>query len=147
MRKIHIQARSSIHSHKDLWKIMTAIEDYPTWCKFCKKMLTKDIKVVEGTVFHDVTTLLWIPLTIKHVITKVKPHEELHFFLPLPGGGKMWHKFTFKQKGKYSYMTSEIIFDLGSRLRNATVGRILEKRWRQLIEEGFPGFDEKKRIQ
>jgi hypothetical protein len=145
MRKIKMQARSTTLSQKDLWAIMTKIEDYPKWCKFCKSMVITEFE--EGAVFYDVTTLLWIPIKIEHVITKIKPYEELHFFLTLPRGGKMWHKFSFKQEGNIGYMTIEVTFDLGNKFKNATAGHVLEKRWLQLIHQGFPGLEEKKHIQ
>lgn len=147
MRKILVESSSTVHTQKDLWEIMTAFEDYPTWCKFCKSMTMTPAEVKKGVVFHDVTTLLWIPLTIKHIITKVKPHEELHFFLPLPWGGKMWHKFYFQQYDTHSRMRTEITFDLGNWLFNKTVGYILEKRWVKLLHQGFPGLEEIKRLQ
>ena len=139
-----MEAKSIKLSQKDLWRIVTTIEDYPTWCKFCQRIIAAPSKIEEGAVWIDVTTLLWIPLKIKHIVKKVRPYEELDVFLPLPIGGKMWFKFCFKQKGKYSYMTSEVSFDLGHRLIDETVGRILEKRWRELLDQGFPGLDEKK---
>ncbi len=146
MRKIKMQARSSTLSQKDVWKIMTTIEDYPQWCKFCKKMLIDDTNLKEGTIFHDITTLLWIPLKIKHIVTKIEPYEKLHYLLELPRGGKMWHKFGFRQQDKITYMTIEITFDLGNSLKDATVGYVLEKRWLQLIDQGFSGLEEKKHI-
>src|SRR5690349_4391327 len=124
MRKIVMESKSKVHSKKDLWRTMTKLEDYPKWCKYCKKITATEVK--EGAIFHDVTTLLWIPLKISHIITKVKLHQELHFFLPLPGGGKIWHKFTFKQRRDHSLMRTEITFDLGNTLFNNTVGYILE---------------------
>lgn len=144
MRKIRVEARSTTLSQKDLWKIVTTIENYPKWCKFCQRILVAPPELVEGTSWVDITTLLWIPLKAKHIVTKIKPFEEFHVFLPLSGGGKMWFQFDFKQKGEHSYMTSEVTFDLRYKLINATVGYILEKRWKQLMEHGFPGLDEKK---
>ena len=103
-------------------------------------------KMEVGAAYHDITTLLWIPLKIKHVVTKMEPYKEFHIFIPLPGGGKMWHKFKFLQEGDIGVMMSEVSFDLGNKFINATVGHVLEKRWMQLIKQGFPGLDEKKRL-
>ena len=124
---------------------MTTLEEYPNWCKFCIKMMPTQIK--EGAVYHDITTLLWIPLKIKHVVIKMDPHKEFHTFVPLPFGGKMWHKFSFLQEDDKAVMISEITFDLGGKLRNATIGHLLENRWMQLARQGFPGMDESKRLQ
>lgn len=145
MRKIIIHSKSDTLSHKELWKIMTTLEDYPKWCKFCKSIISSEIK--EGEIFYDTTTLLWVPLKIKHTITKIKPYEEIQYFLELPGKGKMWHKFTLQQKDKETHLISEVSFDLGNRLRNATVGHILEKRWVELIKQGCPGLTMIKRVQ
>jgi ribosome-associated toxin RatA of RatAB toxin-antitoxin module len=139
MRKIVLQAKSKKHSHKELWKTVADLEKYPEWIKFCREMRVKQVE--EGQTFHDVTTLLWIPMEIEHVITKLKPHDEILFFMTLPGGGKMWHRFTFRQEDKYGHMTAEITFDLGNKLYNATVGYVLEKRWRQLLKQGFDFLD------
>jgi hypothetical protein len=144
MRKILVRSKSKTLSQKDLWKTMTTLEDYPNWCKFCIKMIPA--KLEEGAEYHDITTLLWIPLKIKHVVIKIEPHNEFHTYVPLPGGGQMWQKFNFSHDGEKAVLLSEITFDLGSRIANATVGHILEKRWMQLARQGFPGSDEYKRL-
>ena len=145
MRKILVKSTSKTLSQKDLWDVVTALEKYPTWCKTCIKMIPTTLEV--GAIYHDITTLLWVPLKIKHVVMKMEPHKEIHIFLPLPGGGKMWHKFMLQQKGKEVLLISEITFDLGNKLKNATVGYLLEKRWIELIEQGYPGLKVVKRIQ
>jgi len=139
-----MQAKSKIHTQKALWQAMADVQKYPNWVKYCKSVSVTEVK--EGATFHDVTTLLWIPMKIEHVITKIKPHEEIHFFLPLPGGAKMWHRFSFKQEGEYGVMIADITFDLGNRFYNATVGYILEKRWESLLRQGLPGLEDVKRI-
>jgi ribosome-associated toxin RatA of RatAB toxin-antitoxin module len=145
MRKVVMQGKSKTHSHEELWKLAADLEKYPEWVKFCKKVTITEIK--EGETFYDVTTLLWIPLKIEHVITKLNPHEDIHFFIKLPGGGKMWHRFAFKQDGQHGLVVADISFDLGNKLYNATVGYVLEKRWENLLRHSFPGLDEIKRLQ
>lgn len=143
MRKIRLEAKSTTLSRKDLWRMVTNIGDYPSWCKFCQRIFDAPTKIEEGSAWIDITTLLWIPIKVKHIVTRVKLYEEFYAFLPLPGGGKMWFQFSFEQKGKDSYMNNEIMFDLGNRFINSTVGYVLEKRWIQLLRQGFPGLDEK----
>src|SRR5579862_9534631 len=145
MRRLVMEAKSKKFSHKELWLAIADLEKYPEVVKYCKKITVTEIK--EGGTFQDVTTLLWIPMKITHVITKLKPHEEIHFFLPLPGGGKMWHKFSFKQDGEHGLMIADISFDLGNELYNATVGYLLEKRWEALLIHGFSGLDEVNRVE
>jgi len=144
MRKIAIQAKSKKHSQKALWKRVANLEKYPKQVKYCKAIFITEIK--EGAVFHDITTLLWIPLKIKHIILKLDPYKEIKFLLPLPGGGKMWHTFMFKQEAKHARVNIEMAFDLGNRIFNATVGHIIEKRLVALLKHGLSGFEEIKRI-
>jgi len=139
-----VQTKTKL-SQKDLWKVLTTTEDYPKWCKYCKLSTPTDIK--EGAIFHDVTTLLWVPIRTKHIITKVKHHEELHFFSPLQGGGKLWNKNYFTDKGNHRLMTTEISFDLGNPFYNYTIGYLLKKRWLKLLKQGFPGLEEVKHLQ
>lgn len=121
------------------------IERYPQWVKYCKKIYVNEIK--EGATFEDITTILWIPMKINHTILSIKKNKEIIFFMNLPGGGKMWHIFTFDQKGEYTYMRSEVTFDLGNQLYNNTVGYILEKRWENLMKNAFPEVKTYQRIQ
>ncbi len=144
MRKIVVRSTSKTLTHKDLWNRITTLEEYPDWCKYCIKMMPTKLEV--GAIYHDITTLLWIPLKIKHQIIKIEPHKEFHLFLPLPGRGKMWVENKFAQEGNIGVLETEVRFDLGNRFFNATVGHVLEKRWMNLIRQGFPGLDEKKRL-
>ncbi len=128
-----------------MWKRIFAIEDYPRTMKFVKSVAIPHVKV--GTKYTDVTTLLWIPITVNHIITEVKEKEKLCFFLPLPLGAKMWHTFLFSRKGKEAIIRAEISFDLGNWLFNNTVGYILEKRWEELLLHAFPEIEDKKRVQ
>src|SRR5260221_3515462 len=145
MRKIIYQSKSKTLTQKDLYNVLYATEDHPKWAKFCKSVTVTEKKV--SAIYHDVTTLLWIPLKIKHIFTKIEPYEEIQVFLPLPFGGKMWHTSSFKQQEKEALMYCEVAFDLGNRFLNATVGHILEKRWEELFKQGFPGLEETKRLQ
>ena len=144
MRRILMQARSKTFPLDAMWDRIIDLENYPKWVKYCKSMHVTEVK--EGAIFHDVTTLLWIPLKVKHIITKIKPFEELSFFLTLPGRGKMWHTATFKQEDNYAQIQAELIFDLGNRFFNATVGYVLEKRWENLMRNVFPEIEEIKRL-
>jgi len=145
MRKLVFRSTSKTLSEKGLWNVITTLEDYPQWCKFCTKMMPTKLKV--GAVYHDITTIMWFPFKIKHVVTRMDPHKEFHTDIILPRGGKMQHKFIISQEGDVGVLIFEVVFDLGSKFRNATVGYILEKRWMQLARHGFPGMDEVKRVQ
>ena len=127
-----------------MWNRMVTIKDYPEWVKFCKNVMVTNVE--EGAIFYDVTTLLWIPLRIKHVITKLNPYEELCYFLTLPGGGKMWNTFSFSQQDMLAQIHAEIKFDLGTKIANATVGHALEKRWEDMMRSSFPEIEEIKRL-
>ena len=145
MRDMLFQSKSKTFSKEAMWNRMITLEDYPKWWKFCKSVTYTEIK--EGAIYYDVTTLLWIPIKIKHIVTKIKPYEELGLFLTLPFVGRMWFTLDFKQQGKDAMMNTEIKFDLGNKFYNATVGYVLEKRWEDLMLNIFTTDEEIKRLQ
>lgn len=145
MRKIVMEVKTKVLSREAMWDKIIHIERYPEWVKYCKKIDITEVK--EGATFSDITTLLWIPMKIHHKIISIKKYKEIIFFLPLPGGGKMWHTFTFGQDHDETYMRAEIKFDLGNILFNNTVGYILEKRWENILNNAFPEIRNAKRIQ
>lgn len=127
-----------------MWDRIVTVKDYPKWVKFCKSVTVA--KVEKGGGYRDVTTLLWIPIVINHVITKLTPKKDIWYFLTLPGGGKMWCKFSFSLEDSISQVYAEIEFDLGSRIANFAFGHILEKRWEDMIRSSFPEIEYMKRI-
>lgn len=132
MKTIKVTAKSNKISLENAWSLITEIEKYPSRVKFVKK-----VKVYgrgEGSRWDDVTTILWVPLTMHHTVTSYKKNKEYSFKIPLGLGGKMRQKYILiKETPNTIKVDGSITYDLGSKLLNKTIGIILQRRLKKML--------------
>jgi len=115
-----------------VWKYYSSIHNYPAYVPFLKKIIMTD-PVAEGSYWEDVTVILWIPMTIPHIITSLKPQQEISFTMTLPFHGTMSHVYGVKKHGEGSRVQCTITFDLGNPVINFLLGALLERRLRYMV--------------
>jgi hypothetical protein len=123
----------------NLWHRVRDIETYPQRIKFCKKVYDIDFK--HGGSYTDVTTLLWIPATVRHEIVSAKYPTEIKYSLKMPLGATSQHSFRLKRKNGKIVLLVEVTFDLGHprlRLLGNIVSYILARRLVTMLKSGFP---------
>ena len=75
-------------SCKEFWCATTDVENFSSWAKFVTKSQACG-PLEKGSIYWDITKILWIPLKIKHIVTVIKKEERIMLELPLFFGGTM----------------------------------------------------------
>src|SRR3989304_1553215 len=111
MRKVTIMAQTEEGIGR-VWDLIMDIENIFKLAKFVRKASIKET-IKEGIEFYDVTGILWVPMPIKHKITKIKKHEKFIMEADLPlKSGKMFQTLSVKDTGKYREIEMEIKFNI-----------------------------------
>ncbi len=142
MKKVQLRYVVSNMSDDELWHLVRDIESYPQRIKYCKKVYDIDFK--HGGSYTDVTTLLWIPATIRHQIVSAKYPTEIKYFLSMPLGATSNYSFKLKHKQGKTILEVEVDFDLGHHhlpLLPRIVGFVLARRLVSMLKSGLPEFE------
>ncbi|MBU3978980.1 hypothetical protein KJ980_04995 [Patescibacteria group bacterium] len=127
------------HSNKiDLetaWNKIIDIEKYPQRVKYVKKVKVHNTGL--GSKWDDITTILWIPIKMRHTVNYLQKNKEYGFKVYMYFGGCMEQKYTLSQKDKKLIIHALITFDLGNKLLNASLGFVLKKRLRNMLISNF----------
>ncbi len=135
MRTITVSTSSYIPLEM-LWNIITDIPQYPRYVKFIRKALLYG-PVAVGVRWDDETTILWLPVCMKHTITRLEQYQVFAFDLNLPLGGKMSQMYTFCSRNSETTIVATISFFLGIRILDTLIGPILEHRLRAMLTTSF----------
>src|SRR3990172_11159094 len=65
------------------WYLFTDVKNFPRFLKYCKKASIDDEFKVGGH-WSDWTTMVYLPLKVRHKITKISPEKELVYFIENP---------------------------------------------------------------
>lgn len=117
------------------WDMITDIEKYPQRVKYVKKVKVYGAGL--GSEWDDVTTILWIPMRMRHTVNSLIKNKEYGFTIPLYFGGTMVQKYTLSEKDHESVINGSITFDLGNKILNAALGPILENRLKNMLISSF----------
>ena len=116
-----------------VWKLLTDINVYPQYVKYLKKAeIEGPVRI--GTEWHDKTTVMWVPMWVKHVIVRLEENKELAFEVPLLFGGGMWQSFTLKENSGYTQVKARIYFNLGNSVLNFLIGPVLQARLDDMVK-------------
>jgi ribosome-associated toxin RatA of RatAB toxin-antitoxin module len=138
MKKLKVAGRSKNISIEKAWQIVTDIEKYPQRVKYVKKVEIYGIG--EGSQWDDITQILWIPIKIRHTVTSAIKNKEYEFSIRLYFGGTMKQKYTLSKENQETIIQGIIIFDLGNKLINNTLGVILKHRLKKMLVSSFQIF-------
>ena len=141
MRKVSIRAK--FHDSPDsLWKTLENIRDWSKYVKFVWRIEGPE-KIKVGDEWSDITTIVFVPLSIKHRVTKMTPKKELRFFVPLFFGGQMDQSFLLTPVKEGTDVQMEITFDLGNPIFNYVVGPILTHRLQVMLNDTLKNLERK----
>jgi hypothetical protein len=139
MLTVTVSARSKDLSLDKAWKLLTDIEKYPQRIKYVKKVVVHDTGV--GSQWDDITTILWIPLKMPHTVISSKKNREYSFEVPLLFGGIMKQKYCLSSESATSTLIyCSITYDLGLKILNRTIGLILKRRLKSMLESSLEKF-------
>lgn len=144
MRRLLVEMRTRDLSLEEIWRRTVDVERYPGHMSYIS--WAKATLMGEGGHYADGTTILWFPIRIDHHITAFKPQEEVGYQVPLPMGGKMQQSVRLSRVGEEVILRAEVVFDLGSRLKNAVLGPVLERRLYRMMTSLFGDVPSFKRI-
>lgn len=141
MNTIKITLQSKNLTLEKAWKLITEIEKYPQKVKYVKKVEIYGEGV--GSKWDDTTTILLIPLKMRHTITSWDKNKEYSFNIPLYFGGYMKQKYILSQKDKIVIIEGLITYDLGNNFLNKTIGAILSRRLKTMVLSSFEKTEKK----
>ena len=125
-----------------VWSVITEVRDYPSYIRYVYKVeWPESFKV--GSEWFDWSTIIFVPLRLKHIVVKMEPNKALVFFMPLPFGGEMNQLVTIKQYGSGTKIRAEINFDLKYPILNQIVGPILTRRLLIMMNSTLDNFKRK----
>ncbi len=136
MTTITVTALSKNITLEKAWEFLTDIEKYPQRVKYLKKV--KIYGTGKGSRWDDITTILWIPLKMRHTVTAYEKYHHYCFELPLFFGGTMKQEYLLSEKNRNdTIIKSTITYDLGNKFLNNTIGTILKYRLKKMLESSI----------
>lgn len=142
MKRRVIREETLQMSCKEFWCAISDVKNLPLWAKFVTKSQAGG-PLEEGSIYSDITTILWIPLKIKHIVKDIKKEERITLELPLFFGGMMWENFVIKKRGNDTYVRAEVSFDLKWSVIDLVIGTILEKRVDKMLKCSMQNLQDK----
>lgn len=140
MRSVTLTVRTEKHAIDEVWDLLTDVEKYPQRVRYVKQ-----VKVYgrgEGSRWDDTTTILWVPMKMKHTVISLRKNKEYSFEIPLYPGGGMRQKYTLMQGGRKSVIIkANITYTLGNRFFNGVFGGLLNKRLKNMLESTIQFVD------
>jgi len=131
MIKVSVDQKLNIPLNS-LWDLLTNIKIYPKNVKYVKSVkISGPLKV--GKEWEDITTILWIPMRVKHVTAEVVRNKKLSLEVLLPFGGKMLQSVNLEGDNQNCRIWGGINFDLGNPVFNLIIGPILKKRLQTML--------------
>lgn len=140
-RNIKLAANLDITSSR-LWEIITEINRYPNYIKFVYWARING-RFEAGSTWTDLSTILFIPILVRHEIMKIRTGRKVLYLIKLPFGGKIMQIFEIKQKQKTTDMSIEIVIDLKNPILDSVLGKFLERRTKFMLNSTLENFREK----
>ncbi len=139
MRTASVEADLNLSKDK-LWELFTNISNYPKYIKFVQKTELKGNELVPGAIWYDWTTILFVPMKIKHIVVLVKSQSEIGFDVPMVFGSLMQQRFSFFGDSNKTMVKGKISFDFKNGLLDKILGPILQKRLQEMLEGSLENF-------
>lgn len=137
MRKLIFELTINASVEK-LWPLLAEIENYPRYIKYCRKaFLIGDFR--EGSTWYDWSTVVYLPLKIKHEIIRIQPNKEIIYKIGLPVG-EIWQKLSL-EVGEQTKVWFEITIDFPNPVIDKTLGALVYYRNRKMIEATIANFE------
>jgi len=121
------------------WEILCDIKNYPQFVPFITE-ITPNGPFVEGMVWHDTTTLLWITQRVAHKVEVIKEYEHLVFSVPVTGG-VVTEDFRLESMGKKTKITLTVSVVIKPWIVEETVGRLLAARFGTMLRKTLENLE------
>lgn len=117
----------------ELWDIFHEVKEYPRFVPFMTKAeIHNPLRL--GTIWYDITTILFYPVRVRHTVDIYDPLKEIGFFCELPFDGKMYQRFSLEKVDKdTTKVTGEITFHLGDPVVTLLLGPFLKARLQAML--------------
>ncbi len=121
-------------SRSDTWKLVTDVENYPKYIKFLSRVhLDEPFKL--GSHWSDWTTILYLPLHINHINTKLEPEKIFEYNFKVGLRGSITQRFEIIKGDNPTEVKFTLVLDFPNRLAAFFVLPILERRWKVVMKE------------
>lgn len=121
-----------------IWTYFSDIENYSKYIKYTKKVyLIGGFK--EGALWNEWTTILFVPLYVRHEIKKIVLHKEIVYHVELPGA-EIWQKVNFKDLKEKTKLEVDITIAFNNIFMEKILGEIVYKRNQEMIESSISSF-------
>lgn len=141
MRKVSLEVKYPIPI-QTFWQQVVDINNYPKYFKYMQSAKLLGSAEV-GAQWEDLTTILWLPMKIKHKITKLDENKEIAFEVALPTGGEMYQKMVLEGDNGVTKVFGEIKFELGNKWIDFFLGPILEMRLKKMVSSAYESINER----
>ncbi len=121
-------------SRKEAWKLVTDVENFPKYIKFLSGVkLQEPFKL--GSHWSDWTTILYVPIHINHVNTKLEEEKVFEYKFGVGLGGTVLQRFEIIKGDNPTEVKFSLVLDFPNRLARFFVLPILESRWQVVMKE------------
>lgn len=121
-----------------VWTYFSDIENYSKYLKYTKKVYSFG-GFKEGALWDEWTTILFVPLYVRHQIKKIVPNEEIVYHVDLPGA-KIWQKVSFKDLKEKTRLEIDITISFKNIFVEQILGEIVYKRNQNMVESSISNF-------
>ncbi len=114
------------------WYLFTDVKNYPRFLKYCSKAVVEG-EFKEGGYWYDWSTVVYLPLKVRHKIIKISSREELVYLIKNPF-------VTIEQTIKLSDLQKQTKVNIGYKInfRNILLekllGSLISRRNSEMIE-------------
>lgn len=127
-------------SVEQTWAFFSEIEHYPKYIKYSHSTyLDGDFK--EDSIWYEWTTVMYLPMKIKHRIKKVTLLEEIIYHVEFPAG-EIWQKLNFEDLSGKTKVKAEITIKFHHFLLEKIIGPLVYKRNISMVEASINNFKE-----
>jgi len=133
VKSVNIIKKTTGISISEFNSFLTSVERYPEYVPYLQKVIIKE-KIAEGSVWFDITKILWIPMKFKHTTLEFEKKKKMSFQVHIPFGGRMEQSYEFDQRGKIIVINAQAKFHLGNPMVHIIVGPILKNRLQKMME-------------
>jgi hypothetical protein len=135
MRTVAVTARTAA-PREAAWQLLVDVAAYPGRVSFVRRVRLHGPLAV-GARWDDLTTILWLPLWVRHTVTRLDPPRAFAFAVHLPGGGAMEQAFALHRAGPVTELRARVRFALAPAVVDAVLGPLLARRLTAMLASGI----------
>lgn len=130
MKNLEIESVLDLSTEKT-WKLLTEVENYPYYIKFCNKAVLEG-PFEEGSYWYDWTSVVYLPLKIQHKIEKVLLLQEIKYLITTPLL-KISQNITCTEKQSKTMIRIEFKYDFANKLFEKIFGSLIYRRNKEML--------------